>query len=420
MPAKTNNPLPFYALLTASFISVTGDAMARLALPWFVLQTTGSAAQTGITAFFTISPFVIGTLFGGVIVDRFGYKPNSLFADMMSGITVVLIPLLYITIGLPFWGLLALVFLGNLFDAPGSTARGAFLPDLAELAGLQLDRASAIMDGVSRGTSFVGLPLAGVLISQIGAVNVLWLNALSFAISFVIVALLVPGVKVELTSGELPENTQKGWVKDFLDGFRYIRDDRLLLVLMGTIMITNMLDTSVFMVVLPVYGEQVFGAEQGATLLGIYFGTFSGSAILGTILMGVYGGRVPRRPLFIVSFTIVALRFFIYAAYPPYWVLLLTGVITGISLGPVNPIIRSVQYERIPKVLRARVIGVLSSFVQVAMPIGVLLSGYFVEWFGLSTILNTVGVVYMTIILCLFLYPAMYQMDMNRAVAQTS
>src|SRR5512143_2866547 len=124
---------PLYALYAASVISVSGNVMAFIAIPWFVLQTTGSASQTGLTAAVTALPAIIAAFFGGVLVDRVGYKRTSVLADLASGIAIALIPLLYATTGLAFWQLLVLVFIGNLLDAPGQTARAALTPDLAEL-----------------------------------------------------------------------------------------------------------------------------------------------------------------------------------------------------------------------------------------------------------------------------------------------
>src|SRR5512143_3253992 len=121
------NPRPILALFTANAISMIGNVCAGIAIPWFVLQTTGSAAQTGITGFFTILPVVLAGFHGGALVDRLGYKPTSIIADLTSGITVALIPLLHFTVGLQFWQLMVLVFLGGLLDAPGSTARGALV-----------------------------------------------------------------------------------------------------------------------------------------------------------------------------------------------------------------------------------------------------------------------------------------------------
>jgi hypothetical protein len=60
--------LPALALLSANAVSITGNAMVSVAIPWFVLQTTGSAAKTGFT-FAAIGLFnVLATFFGGPVI----------------------------------------------------------------------------------------------------------------------------------------------------------------------------------------------------------------------------------------------------------------------------------------------------------------------------------------------------------------
>src|SRR5215216_4709660 len=110
---------PVFALMAAEAISQTGNSITNLAIPWFVLATTGSAAKTGITAFASLFPTVLASLLGGALVDRIGNKRLSIIADLMSGVTVALVPALYLTVGLSFWQLLVLVFFGALLDAPG-------------------------------------------------------------------------------------------------------------------------------------------------------------------------------------------------------------------------------------------------------------------------------------------------------------
>ena len=61
-------------------------------------------------------------------------KRASIVADVASGVSVALVPLLYHTVGLEFWELLVLVFAGAFLDAPGVTSRQALLPDLAAMA----------------------------------------------------------------------------------------------------------------------------------------------------------------------------------------------------------------------------------------------------------------------------------------------
>src|SRR5919109_1973419 len=189
------NSFPILSLFTANAISLVGNMLTAIAIPWFVLQTTGSATQTGITGFFTVLPVVLAGFFGGTLVDRLGYKRTSIIADLASGVTTALIPLLYFTVGLEFWQLLVLVFLGALLDTPGGTARAALLPELAEQAGMAIERVTSLIHVIERGARLVGAPLAGFLIGIIGTANVLWLDAISFFISAAIIGFVIPAPK---------------------------------------------------------------------------------------------------------------------------------------------------------------------------------------------------------------------------------
>src|SRR5436853_6337812 len=94
-----------------------------------------------------IQATAFSAFFGSTIIDRLGYKRTSVIGDIASCITVMLIPLLYSTIGLAFWQLLALVFLGGLLKSPGVTARSSMVPDLAKMTSMRLESANALRDG---------------------------------------------------------------------------------------------------------------------------------------------------------------------------------------------------------------------------------------------------------------------------------
>lgn len=128
IPDVQRPPLPVYVLLVANLISRIGNQFTLLAIPWFVLETTGSASSAGITVAVGVLPYVLAGVFGGPIVDRLGYRLSSIVSDVASGITVALIPLLHVTAGLAIWQLLLLVFRGALLDSPGASARRSLFP----------------------------------------------------------------------------------------------------------------------------------------------------------------------------------------------------------------------------------------------------------------------------------------------------
>ncbi|WP_317888982.1 MFS transporter [Salinispora mooreana] len=155
-PAQTGRRLPFVAFLVAEAVSVAGNRIAMMAIPWFVLETSGSAALTGVTAFVFFVPSVLAAVLGGAIVDRFGYRQVSVVSDIANMLAVAAVPTMYAIGVLGFPLLVLLVFLGTLFDAPGNTARRAMLPDLATSARLPIERAAALHDGAYRLAQLVG------------------------------------------------------------------------------------------------------------------------------------------------------------------------------------------------------------------------------------------------------------------------
>lgn len=396
----TANRLPVYALMGANAVSLVGNQLSSLAIPWFVLVTTGSATKTGLVAFCTILPTVIAALLGGALVDRLGAKRMSVVADLLSGITVAVIPLLYATVGLAFWQLLVLVFLGALLDAPGDTARSALFPDLATAAGLRLERANASYQAVQRFSQLLGPPLAGILIAWIGTTNVLWLDAATFAVSAVAVAAVIPNLTVARDgASRYRDEVREGW--DFL------RHDRLLRALVATVALTNLLDAALSAVVMPVYVERRFGDARD---LGYIRAGFGAAAFASSLLFGAIGHRLPRRGAYVGAFILAAVPLWALVPLPPLAVAIASRIVTGIGAGPLNPILSTIFQERVPPELRGRVFGATTAAVLVAAPGGVLLAGYALEAFGLRTVLAVIAAVYLLVTMSMLLAPSLRDM----------
>jgi MFS family permease len=130
--------LPLTALVVANATSLVGNVVASVAIPWFVLETTGSAARAGVAAFFTTLPLALGAVFGGAVADRVGARLASIVGDVAGGAAIAAIPALHALGALEFWHLLALAFLASLFDAPAQASREALLQDAAEHARMPL------------------------------------------------------------------------------------------------------------------------------------------------------------------------------------------------------------------------------------------------------------------------------------------
>jgi MFS family permease len=406
--------LPFFALITADAVSMNGNALAQLAIPWYVLETTGSAALTGIAAFFGLFPLILAALFGGTVVDRLGHKRASVVADVASGVTVALIPLLHTTIGLSFWQLLALVFLGALLDTPGATARASLLPDVAGLANMRLERANSLHEIVESGAQFSGPLLAGVLIAWLGVNDVLWLNALTFAFSAMLITFAVPALRV---AREAPASTS--YLRELTDGARFVMHDRVIRSIFVSATLLNFLISPLLVVVLPVYMNTVY---HSAIRLGAVIAAFGGGSVVGAIGYGLVGHRFSRRIVFVGGVLSMGIAFATLAWLPPIGVMIGAMLLGGVLSGPNGPLVATVLQERTPAALRGRVFGTTTAMGFAAAPLGVLLAGYLLEHIGLQATLIGITVMFLGVTFGLFVDPGLHGMDappMSEALTHT-
>ena len=390
---------PVVALLGANAVSLVGNQLTALAIPWFVLQTTGSAARTGLVAFCTFLPTVLAAFLGGAIADRLGHKRTSVLADVLSGATTAAVPLLYLTVGLPFPALLLLVFLGALLDTPGGTARGALIPDLAARAGLRLERVNGAGQAIVSVAGLLGPPLAGLLIVAISTSNVLWVDAATFAVSAGVVAALVP-------ASPAATETRGRYRDEVLDGLRFLHRDRLLWAIATTAAVLNLLGAPIGAVILPVYGREVFGAD-GAHQLGVALVGFGLGALVAALLYGAVGHRLPRRAVFVGGLGVLCLPMFALAATP--------GLVGTMATGAVNPLIGTVMQERVPPELRARVFGAVGACAHIAAPVGVLLAGVLIEGLGLRVVILIVAGGFAVTTATILVNPALRELDDSTA-----
>lgn len=119
---------PLVGWLAASTVSLCGTRLSMIAIPWFVLTTTGSATQTGAVAFAEMAPYVAAKALGGPWIDRLGARYVSIVTDTASGVVVAAVPLLHAVGALSFPLLLALVAVAGLLRGPGDAAKTAIIP----------------------------------------------------------------------------------------------------------------------------------------------------------------------------------------------------------------------------------------------------------------------------------------------------
>jgi MFS family permease len=408
---------PATALLGAYAVSIIGTRLSMIALPLFVLATTGSAARTGLVAMAETAPYALAQALAGPVTDRVGARRVSIASDLASALVVGAIPVLEAMGRLDFRVLLVLVALAGLSRGPGDAAKYVSLPGVAATAGMPVERMMGLEDGIGRFASVVGPLGAAALVGALGAPAALALDAGSFAVAAVVVAL---GVPARLAAPARPARSvaaghqgrpdeQGGYLRRLREGADVVRHDGLLRAIVGMVAVTNLLDAALSGVLLAVWARQQGG---GAGLMGAVAATMGSGAVLGALVAAVVGHRLPRRLTFTVGFLLIgAPRFAVLGLGAPLWLVLVVVFVGGLGAGTLNPILGAVEIERIPEHARARVLSLISSLAFALMPFGGLLGGLLTERIGVSATLLACGAVYLVATTLPALRPEWREMD---------
>ncbi|MFD4976179.1 MFS transporter [Streptomyces sp. NPDC058424] len=405
---------PLGGVLAAMAVSLTGTRISVVALPWFVLVTTGSATQTGLAAFCEMTPYVLVKAFTGPLVDRIGPRAISWTTDLASATAAAAVPLLHTLDLLSFPLLLVLVALIGAARGPGDLAKEVMVPEAAERGRVPLERATGLSGVIERLASTVGLAIGGSLVALLGPLTALAVNAGCFALGSLIIKLALP-CGMGHTAEEAPApagKTEPGYWRRFGEGFTFLRGEPLLLTVIVMVGITNLLDAAITSVLVPVWARE---SGNGPAAIGLMGSMMGAAGVGGSLIAAMVAHRLRRRMVVLTGFLLAgAPRFLILAFDAPLGVVLAVFAVSGFGAGFVNPVLGAVLVERVPRRMLGRVNALGDSLAWAGIPLGGLLAGAAVTAAGLVPVLLTCGAAYFLTTNLAGLRPEWRQIDRTR------
>ncbi len=394
---------PFVTLEATTVLSGTANGITMVAFPWLVLETTGDARATALIAAVTSLPLLASMLFTGVLVDILGRRAVAVTSDVLSMLSVVLVPVLAATVGLGFGLLLLVAALGAVFDPAGLTARETMLPTAARGAGLTLERANGIHEGAYSVAFLLGPGIGGLLIGLVGTTATFWATAAAFAAS----ALLMGVTRMPAGGRAAPAARRTGIWSSTREGLSFLWRDRVL----RTMAVLTALVVGVWLpiegVVLPV----LFSSVDQPQHLGLLVTAMSAGGVAGALGYAALGGRVRRRPALVVALIGCAVPVVAMAFLPAYPLLLVLGAVSGAFFGAVNPVTNLALQNRTPEALRGRVVGVMGSAAYAAGPLGYLVAGPLVQGWGAQAVFVLLAVLLLVVSVATVFLPALHGLD---------
>jgi MFS family permease len=367
--ATIEHPLrnPQYRLwLIGGTISFLGDQFYMVALPWLILQQTGSAVAMGAVLMAGSIPRALLMLMGGVLSDRMSARKIMMTTAATRTICVAVIGVLIWFGILHMWELYALAVIFGLADAFAAPASTAYLPSLLQPE--QLVAASSVGQSTAQLTSIVGPVPAGFVIKALGVAWAFFVDAVSF--------LFIIGALWKLPDPPKSQAATKAVWPAIAEGIAYVGRDVPLRSLMLLAMTMNFCFTGPVAIGLTYLAKTRFGSPA---ILGTLMSAVAVGSLLGALLAGVW--KIRRRGVLML---LVAAALapclgsigLIGSVWPLAGVLFTIGVLAALM----NVHIGAWVMQRIDAAVRGRVASVLMLATFGIMPISFAVAGFLIAW----------------------------------------
>jgi hypothetical protein len=365
------------AILSAEAVSALGSQMSFVALPWFVLVTTGSATRMGMVLAFELLPVALLGLPSAIAVRRLGVRTTMLIADACRAPLLLAVPALHALGLLSFSLLLGIVFLLGVFSAPYLSAQRLVIPETFQDDAHLVVQGNALLEGVIRFATLLGPALAGVAIGAIGAHNVLYLDGLSFLAAFVILLRSLPP-RARGAADAAPQEA-----RGIFAGARFVARHPVLRRITATALLFGLFFPPL-LASLPVLTTQRYGGD--ARVAGLLYAAWGAGALLGTGAVLRLARRVPPLRLGAIGCLGVALPMWVFVLPLTPLQFGLVLLVSGLFIPIINAPIISLIMLSSPDAVRTQVLTFVMTANLLAGPLAYLLTGPALDWLGLTPV----------------------------------
>jgi MFS family permease len=358
---------PDYRLwLIGGTISLLGDQFYLVALPWLVLQQTGSAAAMGAILMTGAIPRALLMLMGGAVSDRMSARKIMMATATARTICVTVIGVLVCLRILRTWELYALTFAFGVADAFAVPAQTAYMPSLLKRE--QLVAGSSVSQSAGQLTTILGPVPAGFVIQTLGAAWAFFVDAISF--------LFIIGALWKLPDPPTSQTARRAIWHSITEGIAYVGKDVPLRSLMLLATIMNFCIAGPVSIGLAYLTKTRFGSPAA---YGIVISAVAAGSLLGALLAGVW--KIHRRGVMILLVSaVLGLCLGSIGLMATMWSVASVLLVMGATAGLVNVHIGAWAMQRIDAGVRGRVASVLMLASFGITPISLAAAGFLVAW----------------------------------------
>jgi MFS family permease len=367
----------FGLLWTGGLISMIGDWILFVGLPFEIYRLTGSTLATGGMVLAALLPRIVLGSVAGVYVDRWDRRRLMIVVNVL--LAVFLLPLLAIgAIGL--WVAFLVLVIESSLEQLFQPAEMALLPNLLEGGDQELVTANAL-SGVNRHLArLIGPAIGGAVVALGGLTAVAVLDAFTFLVA----AGLIAAIRTTKSRAErhesLEHETISAWQRllaEWRDGLRVVGHDLVLRAVLVFLVITAVGEGLTLTLFVPWVKDALNSDSAG---YGAVLSTQAIGGLFGALVIGRLGPRInPLRMLIVASliFGLIDLVLFTYPVlYPHIGPALVMLVIVGVPGAAIGAGVATLEQIRAEDRQRGRVIGAIGALGAIGSLVGAVLAGF--------------------------------------------
>jgi len=380
----------FSLLWVGQLVSLFGERIHTVGLGFLVFEATGgSALEVGLTFAATAIPSVVLGPLAGALVDRWDRRVTMIGCDIVRAVLLMAVPFVIdINIGLVY----VMAFLIATVTLLFRPAKTAVIPAVVEER--DLVTANSMSSVADTAADLIGLPIAGVLVGVLLAVEALELAFLLGGVTYLISAVLILAMSVprqELIHA--PFRPGVLWT-EIVEGWQFLRRQA---ELFSNTIVSSVAQVAVgaeIVASLP-YARRVLDQSQigPAESYALLLTAVALGSVVGGVAVGVIGDRIAKGPLIIAGFIGMGLSLVAAGMVTNPFIAMGMFFITGLAnMLFIIPTITLFQ-QRTPQRLMGRVVSSRQALVFGAIALSMGLSGWLSDLIGPAAVLMVAGAI---------------------------
>ena len=358
----------FLLFFLGNIISLVGFGFNLIAVSWMVLEETGSEFSLGKIMAAATTPGLILALVAGIIIDKVNRKWLLVILDAFRVIIISVFVYYFNIDGFSLTILYPVMMLMGLSNSLFWPTAQAFVQELVDEK--DYFPANALLSASYQVGSLIGAGAGGFIVHIYGPIAALYLNALAYLISGLLISL------APFSYSNINKNSE-GLISALSKGFLFLKDKIGVLFLGLTTILSDIAIWGALSVLTITISKEIF--FKGSWGYGLMDGMYGIGALISTIAVAKMIKIIGRKKSLLCCYFIAGISCFISPFSSSIYIAGIAYFIMGLYNNSARIIVRTLFMEIIPNNIMGRVQTIFGVYTRAMMLASALLAGWITE-----------------------------------------